>query len=173
MGSCDEDLIRGIFIHIDAEIILKIPMNANVLEDFVVWNKQDRLPSQSAWHIILNVIINLGENEKGRWLVNGRSEPSVGNSMEVVCFQQSDIFTWKAPHGTIPAYAMLVARHISVSPQCPVRKARAENIKHLVFTCERARHVWKSFGIHAIIEEVLSTDKFGSIILEDILRNNR
>lgn len=70
-------------------------------------------------------------------------------------------FTWKAHHGTIPAYAMLEARHILVSPQYPVCKAGAGNIGNLLLTCERDRQVWKSLRIHDIIEEAFSSDKSG------------
>lgn len=51
------------------------------------------------------------------------------------------IFLWKALHGTVPGMSVLASRHIPVSPQCPVCKKGAEDIQHLLFTCDRARSV--------------------------------
>ena len=78
----------------------------------------------------------------------------------------------KALHGTVPGFAMLAARHIPVSPQCPVCKSGTENIKHLLFTCDRARRVWKSLGINDIIDKALSDDQSWTNVLEEILRQS-
>lgn len=39
--------------------------------------------------------------------------------------------------------------------------------------CDEARKVWKPLGIYEIIDEALSADKSGSIVLEESLHNNR
>lgn len=36
-GTCDEDLVRNIFLLVDAERILRIPLSVHLNEDFVVW----------------------------------------------------------------------------------------------------------------------------------------
>lgn len=82
------------------------------------------------------------------------------------------IFIWKALRGTVPGYAILAARHIPVSPQCPVCKSGAENIKHLLFTCDRAHKVWKSLGISDIINQATAADLSGSVVLEELLRHS-
>ena len=45
-----------------------------------------------------------------------------------------------------------------------------EDIKHLLFTCDSAKVVWSAVGIWGMISSLLSTDRSGSIILEEIIR---
>ena len=47
---------------------------------------------------------------------------------------------------------------------------RAKDIKHLLFTCDRAKAVWSAICIWGMISSLLSTDRSGSIILEEIIR---
>ena len=51
----------------------------------------------------------------------------------------------------------------------PSMQARAEDMRHLMFTCERAKEVWKKLGLHEIIGEVIQIDRSGSVILEELL----
>ena len=85
------------------------------------------------------------------------------------------IFAWKALHGILLGLAVLGNRHIPTIGQCPVCTKGAKDIKHLMFTCYRAKQVWRALGILDIIEEVTRIDRSGSIILEEILRrpNNK
>lgn len=66
---------------------------------------------------------------------------------------------------------ILSNRHIKVS-QCRICKSGAEDIRHLVFTCTRAREVWKYLGLEEIIDRALCTDRSGSVVLEEILRSS-
>ena len=38
MGHWDEILIRDVFLPVDAYMILQIPLNVQLMEDFVAWN---------------------------------------------------------------------------------------------------------------------------------------
>ena len=49
---------------------------------------------------------------------------------------------------------------------CPVYRSGSKNIKHIVFTCDRAKLVCQSLGVWENILEILN----GSVILEEILR---
>ena len=46
----------------------------------------------------------------------------------------------------------------------------AEDIRHLAFTCERAKQVWKSLELNDIISRALNTDRSVSVALEELLR---
>jgi hypothetical protein len=81
------------------------------------------------------------------------------------------IFLWKALHSTIPGMAILVARHIKVHPQCPVCKLGPEDVKHLLFTCARAKEVWEKLGILDSINQACIVDASGSVVLEHILHS--
>ena len=80
------------------------------------------------------------------------------------------IFGWRALHGLIPCRAILANRHISNVSGCPVCQNGAEDIRHIIFTCNRARAVWRSVGVWEKIEQLLLTDRSGSIILEECIR---
>lgn len=51
---------------------------------------------------------------------------------------------------------------------CPICKQGPEDIKHLLFTCERTAHLWKALGVTHLISDVVHTDRSGSVILEQI-----
>jgi ribonuclease HI len=78
-------------------------------------------------------------------------------------------FAWKALHGTLPCRAILANRHIKTSGQCPVCSSGAEDIRHALFTCERAAAVWKALGLENIIAEALLADRAGQVSLEHLI----
>jgi hypothetical protein len=47
-----------------------------------------------------------------------------------------------------------------------------EDIKHILFTCERAQAVWRCLGVWNHIQEVLSEDMSRSVAMEEIIRRN-
>ena len=51
-----------------------------------------------------------------------------------------------------------------------VCKNGAEDIKHVIFTCDRAKAVWSSLRVWEKILEVIGTYRYGSIIIEEVLR---
>ncbi|XBI36955.1 hypothetical protein VPH35_122387 [Triticum aestivum] len=82
---------------------------------------------------------------------------------------KSRFFVWKALHGTVPGKAILAARHIPVAPICPICKGGPKDIRHLLFTCSRAREVWHALGLKELIDNALAMDRLDSVILEYIL----
>lgn len=75
-------------------------------------------------------------------------------------------------HGTVAARSIIANRHIKVSPQCPLCPDGAEDIRHLIFTCHRAKEVWSALGLTEIIDEALMVDRSGSVVMEEIIRSN-
>ena len=65
---------------------------------------------------------------------------------------------------------VLANQHISNIGGCPVCKNGAEDIKHVIFTCDRAKAVWSFLGVWEKILEVSGTDRSGSVIIEEVLR---
>ena len=45
----------------------------------------------------------------------------------------------------------------------------AEDIKHMIFSCDRARALWSSIGVCEKIIYLLDTDWPGSIVLEEVI----
>ena len=79
------------------------------------------------------------------------------------------IFIWRALKGVVPGMAVLASRHIKVSAECPICRSGPEDILHLLFTCTRARQVWKALGLNTVIDQALAVDLSGSVVLEEIL----
>jgi hypothetical protein len=78
------------------------------------------------------------------------------------------IFGWRALKGLLPCRAILANRHVGDAGGCPICQNGAEDIKHMIFTCDRAKQVWCSLGIEEKIQRLLMTDHSGSVILEEI-----
>jgi len=82
------------------------------------------------------------------------------------------IFGWPALKGFIPCKAILANRHIGSTGGCPVCQNGAEDKKHIIFTCDRAKEVWKSIGLWETIIQLFGTNRSGSIVPEEVLRRN-
>ena len=79
------------------------------------------------------------------------------------------IFLWRCLHNVIPYFFILANRHIGSISQCPICKAGAEDIKHALFNCMRAKAVWTAIGIERVIHDALLVDRSGSAVLEFLL----
>jgi len=82
------------------------------------------------------------------------------------------IFGWRALHGLIPGRAILADRHIGYTGGCPMCLNGAEDIKHILFSCNRAKEVWRALGIWDSITQFLTVDRSGSVVLEDVIRKD-
>jgi len=80
-----------------------------------------------------------------------------------------NFFAWRAIKEMMPCNAILANRHIVPNGGCPVCQNGAENIKHLIFTCDRAKAVWRSIGICEKIRYLMEADQSGSVVLEEII----
>jgi hypothetical protein len=78
-----------------------------------------------------------------------------------------------ALHGTLPCRAILADRHMKVSAQCPVCSHGAEDVRHALFTCDRAKKVWRALGLEEFINEALAYDRAGSVSLEYLIGLSR
>jgi hypothetical protein len=121
----DEDLIRMLFLQVDAERILRIPLSAQLEEDFVAWHltKSYSFSVKSAYYSEWN-------HCNGRRLnrVDEQGPASLNPVWDILWKlkipSKIKIFVWKALRGTIPGMAILADRHIPVSPQCLVCSLR-------------------------------------------------
>ena len=46
----------------------------------------------------------------------------------------------------------------------------AEDIKHILFSCDRAKEVWRVPGIWDSIAQMLTVDRSGLVVLEEVIR---
>ena len=76
------------------------------------------------------------------------------------------IFLWRVMQNTIPCRSVLANRHIKVSDQCPVCENGAQDVKHLLFECSRAKLVWRNLGMD---NKACKIDRAGQAVLEFLL----
>lgn len=101
----------------------------------------------------------------------GRNQkPSMEKPMEAASSGEIKIFVWQALHRFIPCRAIHANRHIIDTGGCPMCQNGAEDIKHMLFTCYRAKGAWKSLGGWEMISPVLGRDRSDTIILEEMIR---
>ena len=166
----DEDLLRHIFLPVDVERILRIPLSP-LLEDFVAWNgtKSHTFSVRSAYYIEWEH--QYGARVRGEVASTAGTNPVWDILWKLQVPSKVKKFVWRALHGTVPGMCILNNRHIKVNPQCPVCKSGPEDIRHLIFTCTRAKEVWGKLGLLEDINLALCVDRSGSVVLEELLTN--
>lgn len=172
-GRWDEDLILDNFVSVDVQRILRIPLSTQLTEDFVAWHK-----TRTYSFSIRSAYYTKWEHQFGMRIRRDDVGPSKSNPVWEILWKlqvpsKIKIFGWKDLHGMIPGMSVLVNHHIPVSGQCPVCKGGAEDLRHLMFTCVRAKEVWKALGLQETIAQALLSDRSGSVVLENILRDQR
>jgi hypothetical protein len=98
------------------------------------------------------------------------SKPDLAHSLEVGNPSKVKIFIWRALHGILPLKSILANTHVGTSGECTICHIGAEDIHHLLFTCETAHEIWRQLGLSQVMEDAQSVDKAGSVVLEHLLR---
>jgi ribonuclease HI len=79
------------------------------------------------------------------------------------------IFIWRCVHNAIPCFSVLANRHIGSISQCPICKGGAEDVRHALFLCPRARAVWEALGVGHTISDATVIDRSGARIINFLL----
>ncbi|KQK10208.2 uncharacterized protein LOC112271019 [Brachypodium distachyon] len=59
--------------------------------------------------------------------------------------------------------------NLKVPAKCVTCPAQVEDLRHVLFTCSRAKAVWSALGAGELIAQSLALDRAGSAVLEDLL----
>jgi hypothetical protein len=65
----------------------------------------------------------------------------------------------------MPVLAIIANIHIPTTTEYPVCSMGPEDVKQLMFTCDRAMEVCRSLDLKKIINDAASVDRSGSIVL--------
>jgi hypothetical protein len=63
----------------------------------------------------------------------------------------------------------LANRHIGNQGGFPLRLSSCEDIKHLLFTCIRAKEIWDYLGLSNRLYSVIGIDRSSSVLLGEII----
>lgn len=162
------DLLKTIFWPIDVCRIMQIPIRAG-RDDLVAWqyNRSGTFSVKSAYHCQWDY--KFGERSAQMQASTASRSRLWKRLWNLKVPAKIKIFGWRALKGLVPCRAILANRHVGDSGGCPVCQNGPEDIKHMIFTCARAKQVWNSLGVEDRIQRLCMTERSGSVILEEIL----
>jgi hypothetical protein len=85
------------------------------------------------------------------------------------CQSKVNIYLWRVMKETIPCRVVLANRHVEVSGQCPLCEVEAEDIKHMLFKCKRAKAIRSKLGLGELINKACKVDYAGQAVLEYLI----
>ena len=65
----------------------------------------------------------------------------------------------------------LANRHIPVTGQCSICKTGYEDSQHCLFTCKRAKDIWKDLGLETEVLQAVAEDRSGASTLATLLEH--
>jgi hypothetical protein len=135
-GSWDEDLLRDLFLSINVERILQIPLNNHGFGDFIAWHytKHGRYTVKSGYYIQWRHQFGATGSQLAHPSVSALN-PVWKTIWKMKLPGKIKFFVWQALHGLMPLKSILVNRHIGHSGQCPICSLAAEDVSHLLFLC--------------------------------------
>lgn len=167
-GTWDEDLIKALFWDIDVNRILQIPLRQG-REDVVAWhyNKNGYFSAGSAYHLQWNH--KFGANRVFDQAGGAGCEQVWSKLWSLDVPSKIKIFGWRVLHGLIPCRGILANRHIEENSSCPACHESCEDIRHVLFTCYRAKEIWRTLGVADEINAVVSTHRSGSEAVAEMI----
>jgi hypothetical protein len=165
-GTWDEDLLRSIFLPIDVQNILQIPLLPG-REDLVAWhfNRSGLFSVRSAYHC--------------EWTSKFETEPTVvdkrirENLWKHSIPGKIKIFGWRLINEFIPCKGVLFNRHIGENSDCPMCLSEAEDIRHMMFMCDRAKSLWNSLGVWQQIAKLSQGNRSGQQMIQEVIKVGR
>ena len=157
------ELVRALFFPFEAEVILKIPLCHNLLEDNFIWigNKRGVFTFKSAYFIAAKVLgsMDMGEYSSG--------DPFAQIWKKVWSLKlppKIRIFSWRACVNGLPVRSKMATKGILTSCICPVCDEETENLSHALISCEFALSVW-SLWQDCPIEMLMNVTDFNDLVL--------
>jgi hypothetical protein len=167
----DEEILRSLLSLVNVNRILEIPLHNRGFDDFVAcgFSKHGRYTVRSGYH--LQWRHQFGASAGQLALPGSSALNPVWKAMwQLKIPSKIKKIIWRTLHGILPLKCILANRHVGTSSECPICHDGPEDILHLLFRCTAAQELWSSLGIHEIIEEAMSGDQSGSVVLEIIPR---
>jgi len=171
-GTWDEELIKDLFWTVDANRILQIP-HVQGREDVVAWhhNRNGYFSVGSAYHI--QWLHKFGANRVNQQASGVGDEKVWSKLWKLDVPAKINIFGWRVLHGLLPCRGILANRHIGNLGSCPACQEGCEDIKHVLFTCNRAKEIWRLLGVTNDIQNLLQVDRSGSVVVAEMIKASK
>jgi hypothetical protein len=171
-GVWDEELINDMFWSVDANRIMQIPLMQG-RDDTVAWhyNRNGLFTVGSTYHVQWQHKFG---NDRGIQQAGGSGDERVWELLwKLNILEKIKIFGWRVLHSLLPCRGILANRHIAEVSSCPVCQEDCEDIKHVIFSCKRAKEVWRVMGVSEEIQKFIRNDRSSSILVVDAIRVSR
>ena len=132
------EAVKSIFLPFDASLILKIPLNYNLLEDSLIWvgNKREVFIVKSAYHIALSLV---NSNEEGECSSLDSRIRLWKRIWHQKIPQKLKIFAWRSCVNGLPTILNLSHKGIHCSNFCPICNKALESTTHALLLRDHAK----------------------------------
>ena len=158
------DIVRSIFLPLEVNTILNLPLSYNMPEDKIIWvgNRKGEFTVKSAYYIALKVI---GAEDEGESSTGDCRNALWKRMWHLEIPAKTKIFVWKACMDGLPMAAVnLKKRGINIDELYLCGKG-PESISHSLISCDIARRVWDCWSDCPV--EILSSPlDFSDLALE-------
>lgn len=142
-GEWDEQLIRDIFVPVDANAILSIPRRQQD-EDRWAW-EPERHGVYSVKSAYRKLYESRGRQEES--VPGGSGDVSWNKIWKLLVPPKVKVFWWRVLHEFLPAKEILHRRHIEPTCFCEVCGNDVESIRHILMECTVAKSFWREVKI--------------------------
>ena len=144
-GGWNEDFVRSVFIHFDADAILRIPVCTRNVEGFWAWypDKKGRFSVSSAYKFLVSTKL-----QREEWL-EGRSGSSSGEEegkawsalWKISIPSKIKVFIWRLARHSLPTTDVLHHRNMATQDTCPLCGCQ-DSWRHALISCTMSKCVW-------------------------------
>ena len=135
------DYIRALFLPVDVEAILKIPLSFNMPDDRIIWigNKKGEFTVKSVYFVAVNLL------ESAEIVECSPGDPFLPlwkKLWKLDLPEKVKIFAWRACLNGLPTLVSLHLRGMCANTFCLVCDEEVECLNHCLITCDYALSVW-------------------------------
>ena len=131
------DSVRALFLPVDADTILKIPLSFNLRKDRIIWigNKKGEFSVKSVYFIAINLL------ESSEVMECSSSDPFLP-LWKLDLPEKVKIFSWRACLKGLPTLANMYLKGLCTNLFCPVCDEGVECLSHYLISCDFALSIW-------------------------------
>ena len=140
-----EDVLRQVFVPIDVEAILKIPVCTRQVEDFWAWKPDERgsFSVRSSYHMNMHLKMTREDYIECQGIASGTSPECKGWDAiwQTKVPSKLHAFAWRLAHNSIPMGDILHHRNMATYDTCALFGS-PDNWRHSLMECSMARSIW-------------------------------
>ena len=135
------DLVKSLFLHLEANEILKIPLSHNLPEDSLIWlgKKKGSFTMKSAYYVAKE-LEEFGATSTSS--SNHLASPFWKKIWQVNIPPKVKIFARRVRLDGLPTMLNLRRRGLNTAGFCQICNKELESISHTLFHCNHAKQTW-------------------------------